>query len=377
MKKNKRVLTALGLILFAAAAFSLFQNPSVITGFVSGFFGIFSTITAGLFVAFVLNLPLVFIEKTLARIFKKFALKHTSALRTISIVLTFALTFGFVALLVTVAIPLISEIVSTVIVKLPELISSAGDWAGSLLTGWGVSDEQLASFALRLSEATDTLMSYLSGLLSSAASLALSITTGLFSGIANVVLAIALCAYTLSGKERIIRAVNRLMDAYLPKKLSSIVNEVSGVCFNQFSLFFRGQITEAMLLGIMCLIGMLIFGFPSAGVISLLVGVSALVPVLGPWFGSITSILLIVITDPLKGLFFAIYILVLQEIEDNVLYPRIVGRSMGLPGILVLCAVIIGAKLMGIAGMIMSVPVCGTVYTIVKRHTGARLSKTE
>ncbi|MBR5751633.1 MAG: AI-2E family transporter, partial [Clostridia bacterium] len=151
--------------------------------------------------------------------------------------------------------------------------------------------------------------------------------------------------------------------------------EIRELVYDKFSDFFKGQVTEALILGILCYLGMLIFRFPNRGSISVLVGASALVPVIGPWVGSITSILLSLIVSPLNGLLFAIFILVLQQIEDNVIYPRVVGHSMSVPGILVLAAVIIGAEVYGMIGIVVAVPLSAVAFELVKKHMSARLRK--
>ena len=164
------------------------------------------------------------------------------------------------------------------------------------------------------------------------------------------------------------------MRAYLPEKAQEIEHELSELMYDKFSDFFKGQLIEALILGAACFVGMLIFRFPNAATISVLVGTSAIIPIIGPWVGTITGILLNLMISPINGLFFAIFIIILQQVEDNVVYPRIVGRQMNVPGILVLACVIVGAEVYGMMGIIAAVPLGAVLYELLKRHMSRRLS---
>lgn len=142
-----------------------------------------------------------------------------------------------------------------------------------------------------------------------------------------------------------------------------------------FSNFIAGQCIEALILGILCFLGMLIFRFPYAGVVSVLVAITSLIPIFGAWIGGGISALLILTVEPLQALLFIIYILVLQQLEGNLIYPKVVGKKVGLPGLLVLIAVIIGSKVGGILGLLVSVPLSSVIYVIFKEAIDSRLPK--
>ena len=158
------------------------------------------------------------------------------------------------------------------------------------------------------------------------------------------------------------RSADKLLD------LLSLTNQT-------FSSFVTGQLTEAIIIGVLCFMGMLIFRMPYAAVISLLVGVTALIPVFGALIGTAIGAFLILLVSPIKAIWFVIFIIVLQQLEGNLIYPRVVGKSVGLPGIWVLAAVTLGNNLAGVVGMLLSVPLCAVLYCVLRDVVNARLAK--
>jgi predicted PurR-regulated permease PerM len=163
--------------------------------------------------------------------------------------------------------------------------------------------------------------------------------------------------------------------AYLPKKIADKTSEISKLTATTFTRYVAFQMLEAVILGSLCFIGMLIFGFSYPLLISIMIAVTALIPVVGAYIGCVFSLLLLVMVSPIKAMWFILFFIVLQQFEGNVIYPRVVGRSIGLPGILVLLAVIIGGSILGFPGMILGVPIMSILYTILKQSVAERLSK--
>lgn len=156
------------------------------------------------------------------------------------------------------------------------------------------------------------------------------------------------------------------MNAYLPKSVIEKINNVAILSNKVFSSFVSGQCIEALIIGILCFIGMIILRLPYAGAISVLVGFTALIPVFGAFIGTIFGAFLIFMINPIQAIIFIIYIIVLQQLEGNLIYPHVVGKSVGLPGIWVLVAVSVGASINGVLGMLLSVPIVSIIYSIVK-----------
>jgi predicted PurR-regulated permease PerM len=205
---------------------------------------------------------------------------------------------------------------------------------------------------------------------------------GLFSGIVMAVLGIIFSVYLLLEKDNLKRQIRKVMDTYLPSKACSKIYYFLGTLNESCRRFFVGQLTEAVILGVLCTIGMLIFRLPYATMIGALIAFTALIPVAGAYIGAIVGAVMILTVSPVKALWFLVFILVLQQLEGNIIYPRVVGSSIGLPGIWVLAAVTIGGGCFGIAGMLVGVPLTSALYRVVsediqKRDAANETAKTE
>ena len=177
----------------------------------------------------------------------------------------------------------------------------------------------------------------------------------------------------LSGSETLLRQCGRLLRAYVPARFSRPLLNVIHLTADTFAKFVTGQLIEACILGGLCTGGMLFIQADYAPLIGVIVGVSALIPVAGAYVGAIVSALLLVMVSPLKALTFLIFLVILQQVEGNVIYPRVVGTSIGLPGIWVLAAVTVGGGLLGLPGVILSVPLASVLYTLLRQDVRRRL----
>ena len=203
----------------------------------------------------------------------------------------------------------------------------------------------------------------------------LELTSGLVSMVVTIVLALVFSVYMLSGKERLLAQCRRMLRAYVPETIAVPLLEVVRLTGSTFSRFVTGQLIEACILGGLCAIGMLFIQADYAPLIGVVVGFSALIPVAGAYLGALLSAVLLVMVSPLKALTFLVFLVILQQIEGNVIYPKVVGSSLGLPGIWVLAAVTVGGGLMGLAGVLFSVPIASVVYTLLKRDMRKRLTR--
>ena len=178
--------------------------------------------------------------------------------------------------------------------------------------------------------------------------------------------------YILSGKEKLHSQVSRIMHAYMKERTVARIRYIYRTANETFSSFIIGQCTEAVILGTLCTIGMLLFRFPYAPMIGAFIGATALIPIVGAYLGAAVGAFMILTVDPLKALLFIIFIVVLQQLEGNLIYPRVVGSSIGLPGIWVLAAVTVGGGLGGIGGMLLGVPVAATAYKLIRNDVAGR-----
>jgi len=186
-----------------------------------------------------------------------------------------------------------------------------------------------------------------------------------FSGVITAVVSIIFSIYLLFAKDKIKHQFIKLFDRYLPQKIISKIKYVLTVFDQSFHRYFVAQCTEAVILGILCTIGMLIFGLPYAAMIGALIAFTALVPIVGSFIGAAVGAFMILTVSPFKSLMFIVFIIVLQQIEENLIYPRVVGSSVNLPGIWVLAAITIGGSVMGVTGMLIAVPVAASFYRML------------
>lgn len=338
----------------------------------SGFRAVLSNFTplfAGLAIAFVLVRPCAFFRRTLDK-----GLGGTPFARLslpLAVALSYLLLIGVVAALFAFVIPQFALSVGRFAANLGGYLAQVQVWINELMAWLNLEQLDLSQFSQTLREFVNGLFSALT----SAVPQLLSLTSGLVSVVVTMVLALVFSIYMLAGKDTLLSQCRRVLRAYVPKKVYDVVLDVTALTAETFSRFVSGQITEACILGGLTFLGMVLLRLDYAPLIAVLIGVSALVPVVGAYVGAITSALLLVMVDPLDALIFLIFLVCLQQVEGNVIYPRVVGTSLGLPGIWVLTAVTVGGGLFDLAGVLLSVPVASILYTLLKRDVRKRLAR--
>ena len=337
-------------------------------------FGLIGPFVAGLCIAFVLNAVLTPLEKLWVRLFKQKRLARALK-RPVCLILTTLIVLGAVCAVVFMLLPQIRHTVDSLVNNFPEYLKRVTGWWNGLadaLKAWNVS---LPELKVDFKAAGEWLYGILQQNTQNVIDTTVTITATVFSSIFNGVLAIAFSFYILAQKERLARQAKSLTQAVLPENGARTVTELAQLTYLSFYRFVTGQMTEAVIIGVLCFIGMLIFQMPYAAVISVLVGFTALIPIFGAFFGTAVGAMLILMTNPLQAVWFVIFIIVLQQLEGNLIYPKVVGRSVGLPGIWVLLAVTVGGNAMGIGGMVLAVPLSSVVYTLAKRFVRSRRKK--
>ncbi len=280
----------------------------------------------------------------------------------------------FVAVLVALVVPELTH-------SIEMFIGNIGTYAANFqdLYDWVVAKldlEQLASLDLSAG-ISDTLKDLLTGALDTLTNTLphlVTMTSVVVSGVVTGVLALVFSIYMLSGAPRLTAQCRRLVKAYLPPRLSTPLLSVARLTVDTFSKYVNGQLVEACILGGLCFAGMCVFRFDYAPLISVIIGVSALIPIAGAYLGAGVAVLLLVMIRPMEAFWFLVFLVTLQQLEGNLIYPRVVGTTMGLPGIWVLAAVTVGGSLLGLAGMVVSVPIAAVAYTLLKNDLRSRLS---
>lgn len=375
-RKNVRII--LLIIVFTVVLFTAAQNFGALLGFVVDVWGVLSSVIAGLAIAFVLNIPLKLFEDKLFYGLRE----HRSAtvrrlLRPVSIVCSLLITLGVLIVLLLIVLPQLVEAVAAVLARMPDYVTDLIAWLDRLLEPFDFSlSEYLNDIDwTKVFSDIGTMLSQGINEILSAAGTAANVGTSIVGGVIDVVFSVIIAVYVLAQKERIGRFAHRCVEAFLPRRLSGNVSRICTMAADTFSSFIGGQLMDSCILGLLCFVGMMIFRFPYAYVISVVIGVTSLVPLVGAFVGIVIGALLILTIDPIKALLFIVFVLVLQQIEGNLIYPKVVGKAVGLPGVIVLSAVLVGGNIAGILGSICAVPVSAILYTMLREAVNSRLSR--
>lgn len=370
-KQTKKLL---GVIAFAVALFVGLWHLGDVLGALRLALRMISFFLVGLSLAFILNTPMRLLETRLfPPLDRRLGKRWARLRRPAAVTLTLLLFLALVLLVVFMVIPQLGRTIAILADEIPSFFAGINDWLDALATQYGASLAALQEIEIdwaKLGEAAVSLLqggagSFLSGTVNAAG----SIVSGLFNFVVGMILAI----YVLLSKEKLAGQVRRLLYAYLPEKRADRFLEITAKANDTFSHFITGQFMEAVILGVLCFIGMSIFGFRFAPMVSVLVGVTAVIPIFGAFFGCIVGAFMILVNQGLlKAVWFLVFFIILQQIEGNLIYPHVVGKVMMLPGLWVLVAVTLGGNVAGIAGMLVSVPIAALLYTLLREAADGR-----
>lgn len=331
-------------------------------GLLSGILGAALPLIIGSVVAYLVNILMAAYEKWYFPHTKSNTV--TASRRPVCMVLAFLTLIAIVVLIFALILPQLSDCVGVIVAELPGFMENVIDLAEALDL---FSAETLSSLeAIDWQDQIGKLVQFVTSGLGDVVSVVVSVVSSLFSWVVTGLLSLIFAIYLLSGKEQLADQGNRLMKRYLSETLFGRIRyflEILNDCFHRYIV---GQCTEAVILGILCAVGMVFLGLPYAAMIGALVAFTALIPVAGAYIGAGVGAFMILTVDPFKAVIFLIFIVVLQQLEGNLIYPRVVGSSMGLPGIWVLAAVTVGGGIAGVVGMLLGVPLAATVYRIVR-----------
>jgi len=338
--------------------------------------GIVRPFLYGAAIAFVLNIPMKAIEKGLFSKAKN--PKMNKVKRPVSIFLSLA---AVVLVIVIVTVTVIPQVTKTMIElgnKIPRFLAETQIWLEELFASQPQLLAMLEEFdpaKINWNSTLNTVMDFLKNGLGNVVSSTVTVASTIIGGVVNIFVALVFSFYILAQKEKLGSQCKRMLHAYCPRKAYDKVLEVASLAEKNFSSFITGQCTEAVILGSMFVISMAIFRFPYAVMVGVLVAFTALIPIVGAFVGCFVGAFLIMVDDPVKAVWFLVLFIVLQQIEGNLIYPHVVGNSVGLPSIWVLAAVTIGGSLMGVVGMLIFIPILSTVYALVREDVNARNEK--
>ena len=327
---------------------------------------------AGCVIAYAVNILMTFYEKRLPRRIGKWRLEK--GLRAVSLLLAVCSLMVIVALLLTIVIPELIEGVRLLAREAPPALERLIAWIVEKTTvdGESILPEGVTTWLGALSLDSDGLLQWALSQIDRIVPAVVNVVSSVFSVGGSVLLSAIFALYLLCGKEKLASQINTLMNVYLKPRRAAAIRHVLKTLNECFRSYIVGQCLEALILGALCTLGMLVFRFPYAVMVGTLVGFTALIPIAGAYIGAFVGAFMIFTVDPLKALLFLVYIVVLQQIEGNLIYPRVVGTSLGLPGIWVLAAVMIGGHVDGVVGMLLGVPLCAALYRLLREDVARR-----
>ncbi len=374
MELNSKNIKKLLLLVFLSAliVYSVFNFQNV-SSLIGNIYTIFTPIIAALCIAFILNVLLRGLETKVFFFMDKSKIKFVNKLRRpLCLVLTYLLALGIISLLFLVIIPDIIETVLHLVKNLPSFLQKTREQVVEIVGNFGIEESKVPTLNFNFEELSKTVQKLFLDYSNKIVNGAVDITSSVAGGIYDTVFSFVISVYILAQKERIGKFAKRVINAFTKKNIAKRIYHIAHLASESFSRFIGGQLIEAVILDTLCYIGMLIFRFPNAAIISVLIGVTSLVPVVGAFVGIAIGFLLIVITNPIKALLFIAFVLILQQIEGNLIYPRVVGKAVGLPGIIVISSVLLGGSISGILGALLSVPLSALLFTLLKEAIANR-----
>lgn len=348
------------------------QNLNVIFKGIGGLLKILNPFILGACIAFILNVIVNLIESKWLKNRKKNKILERIK-RPLSIFLSMLILFAVIFFVIFLVIPELISTIDSITTYIPGIATNVQNWLYEMTDNYPQINDMVSSINIdwnNIDEETIKLLQTWAGTILSSS---INIVISIFSGVANFVIGLIFAVYILLQKEKLGAQFKKIMKAYMKPEFMEKTLKIFRVTNSAFTKFITGQVTEACILGILCFIGMIIFRMPYALTISVLIGFTALIPIFGAFIGAGVGALLIAVQNPMLAVGFIIYIIILQQIEGNIIYPKVVGNSVGLPGIWVMVAVTLGGSLWGITGIAISVPIASILYALIRENVNNRI----
>ncbi|MDR1620096.1 MAG: AI-2E family transporter [Clostridiales bacterium] len=355
------------LIICSVALFILIYRTEAVWAAIKWVFAIIAPLLLGVVLAYIVHMPMNFFQQTLFGRAGRNP-KKTAAGRAVSLCLAYACIFAVIVLFVYLLIPPIGNSIASLASNFASYLSRFQSWADGFLSSLSLNiiiSDTVGGFWRELT-------AYMQSLLGKALNGAFAFTVGFTSGAADFLFAIIISAFILLTKEKLFSQFERLSAALFGWRFTARVSAIAALVNDTFSGFIIGRALDAVILGLLCFICMTAFGMQYALLISAVIAITALIPIVGAWVGTVLSALILLLIDPMQALWFVILIVILQQIE-NLIYSRIVGNAIGLPGLWVLSSILVGGGVAGVWGMILATPMAAVCY----RLTGQWLKRRE
>lgn len=352
------------------------NNLSAIRNGIIVLFSLFMPFIMGGVIAFIFNVPMRCIERHIFTKEKYNTARMRMLKRTLSYALTFLIILAVIVTAILVVVPQLAATIADVVSTIPQAAANFSNWLLDRMAEYPQIEEKIKSISIDWNELFKSVSAFISnGVIGKVINGGIGAVSGIVSGVTSFFIGFVFSVYILFQKEKLSRQIKKIMYATLPDKATETIIKVAKLADNTFANFLSGQCMEAVILGTMFVISMSVLRMPYALLIGVTIAVTALVPIVGAFIGCIIGVILIGLTNPLQALVFIALFLILQQIEGNLIYPHVVGNSVGLPGMWVLVAVSVGGSLFGIMGMLTFIPICSVAYSLLREFINNRLKK--
>lgn len=365
MKKKWNEYTIISAYAFAVICLSLIfsnllSNYTLVLDKVSMLITTLQPLIIGATIAYLLNFILKFYENNLNKI--EFYLNLNKKLkRTISIVLTYLSAISLLYLLMSVVVPQIADSLVTLVNNSPEYLSNLTTFLEDNFNSLNISHDKLLITQERINEIASHILSMFTGLIPVAGNIVISIASSIW----NIVLGIIISIYLLIDKERFRIGAKKVILAILPIKMANKIFYITQKGHITFSKFLSGKIIDSVIIGILTAITLALAKIPYTALISVIIGITNIIPFFGPFIGAIPSILLLLVVSPSKAILFTVIIIIIQQIDGNIIGPKILGDSIGISAFWILFSLLVAGKVFGIVGMVIGVPLFATIYSLI------------
>ena len=352
------------LITYAILLCFALLNSSYIWGFVNKWFAVLAPFIYGFVIAYLINFPYKFFQDKIFKPLFKNKRNNKKLINVSSMVSAYCVILGIFVFLMLIIVPEIVSSLQQFLFNLPQYITSSSEFVDSI--------EKRFNIDILTYEQTNKILNTVSGnidrftdtLFPSVFNFTKSFTLGIY----NFAIGLIISMYFIGSKDKLINQLKLIIYTYIPKNTVNKTYQILRLSHNTFGNFLAGKVLDSLIIGILCFIGMKVLGIPYDLIISTLVGVTNIIPFFGPFIGAVPSILILLLVDPVKALWFTIFILILQQVDGNIIGPKILGNSVGISGLWIMFGVIIGGGLFGFMGMIIGVPVVAVLYTMISEH---------
>ncbi len=320
-------------------------------------------------IAFVLNLPMRKIESMLEKA------KVKKGLRPLAFLLTIVVVLAVISAFLLIVVPQLAQAVETLIARLQILFTQIPEFFTENSGHLTLIEEYINSLAIDWKAMEDSLINLIKNFAKGFLGSSTGFVSGVASGFTTLLFSLIFAIYILLGKEKIGDGLKELLTSVFPHEICKKIFHILAVTNKSFSSFLTGQCLESVIIGAMFVVAMSLTGMPYAFLVGIIIAVTALIPVFGAFIGCGVGVVLIALENPVQALWFVVLFLIIQQIEGNIIYPRVVGGSIGLPSILVFMSVIVGSSVMGVMGMLLFIPLVSVLYTLVREFVVSKKYK--